>query len=157
MKKEWLAAFGQMTYGIYVLTSGHEDVINGMIASWVSQVSYDPPLIMAAVHPNRYSRGLIEKSKAFGLHILDRSQKEMLSRFKGPDPQKKFQGLSWEPGKTGVPILKHCLAWFELRVKEHLEPGNHALLLGEVIGSGCPASGTPLTTLDYEGMYTGKN
>ena len=157
MEKEKLAALGQMTYGIYVLTTGSGEEINGMIASWVSQVSYEPLLIMAAVHPNRYSHGLIEKSGAFGLHILDQSQKEMLSRFKGPDPLKKFQGLSWEPGQTGVPILKHCLAWFELRVKEHSAPGNHSLFLGEVLHSGCPASGTPLTTLDYEGMYTGKN
>ena len=32
-----------MTYGIYVLTCRHEETINGMIASWVTQVSYDPP------------------------------------------------------------------------------------------------------------------
>ncbi|MEJ2286300.1 MAG: flavin reductase, partial [Desulfobacterales bacterium] len=38
-----------MTYGIYVLTSCHQQEINGMIASWVSQVSYTPPLIMVAV------------------------------------------------------------------------------------------------------------
>lgn len=156
MEKERLAAFGQMTYGIYVLTSGSGEKINGMIASWVSQVSYEPPLILAAVHPNRYSHGLIEKTGAFGLHVLDRSQKEMLSRFKGPDPQKKFQGLAWEPGKTGVPVLKHCLAWFELTVREHLVPGNHSLFLGEVVQSGCPEGGVPLSTLDYEGCYVGK-
>jgi len=44
MKKEWLAAFGQMTYGIYVLTTRVDDVVNGMIASWATQVSYDPPV-----------------------------------------------------------------------------------------------------------------
>jgi flavin reductase (DIM6/NTAB) family NADH-FMN oxidoreductase RutF len=59
MEKEWLAAFGKMSYGIYVLTTAFEGRINGMIASWVSQISYDPPLIMVAVHPNRFSHGLI--------------------------------------------------------------------------------------------------
>jgi flavin reductase (DIM6/NTAB) family NADH-FMN oxidoreductase RutF len=157
MKKEWLAAFSQMTYGIYVLTTRLDDTINGMIASWVTQVSYEPPLIMVAVHSNRYSHGLIEKSRAFGLHVLDRSQKDMLKRFKGPDPEKKFSGIAWETKKTGIPVLKNCLAWFELEVKEHHQPGNHTLFIGEVIDSGTKSTGTPLCTLEYDGMYTGKD
>ncbi len=61
MEKELLKAFGQMTYGIYILTSKFEDEINGMAASWVTQISYDPPLILVAIHPNRYSHNLVEK------------------------------------------------------------------------------------------------
>jgi flavin reductase (DIM6/NTAB) family NADH-FMN oxidoreductase RutF len=37
MEQEWLSAFGKMIYGIYVLTTAFEDIINGMIASWVSE------------------------------------------------------------------------------------------------------------------------
>ena len=70
MNKKWVEAFAKMTYGIYVLTSKAGEAVNGMIASWVSQVSYDPPLIMVAVHRNRYSHQLIEKGGCFTLHIL---------------------------------------------------------------------------------------
>ncbi|MDM8537778.1 flavin reductase family protein [Desulfobacterales bacterium HSG17] len=156
MKKELLTAFSYMTYGIYVLTVKCDDVFNGMIASWVAQVSYEPPLIMVAVHPNRYSHSMIEKSHVFALHILDKSQKDMLKRFKGPNPEKKFTDLSWETKKTGVPILKDCMAWFELQVKEYHDPGNHTLFIGEVINSGVNSAGTPLCTLEYDGMYIGK-
>ncbi|MCD4676692.1 MAG: flavin reductase family protein [Desulfobacula sp.] len=156
MKKEWLTAFSHMTYGIYVLTVKCDDIFNGMIASWVTQVSYEPPLILVAVHPNRYSHGLIEKSNAFVLHVLDKSQKDMLKRFKGVDPEKKFDEISWETKKTGAPILKDCMAWFELQVKERHDPGNHSLFIGEVTNSGVNSPGTPLCTLDYDGMYIGK-
>ena len=156
MKDTWLKAFGQMTYGIYVLTTRHEEIINGMIASWVSQVSYDPPLILVAIHPNRYSHGLTEKSGNFVLHVIERSQKELLARFKGADSAEKFSGIDWEPGQTGCPVLKACLAWFECSIKESYRPGNHTLFVGEVIDSACGSAGTPLCTLDYEGMYTGK-
>ena len=156
MKDTWLKAFGQMTYGIYVLTTRHEETINGMIASWVSQVSYDPPLIMVAIHPNRYSHGLMEKSGNFALHVIERSQKELLVRFKGADPAEKFSEIDWEPGQTGCPVLKACLAWFECSIKENYRPGNHTLFVGEVIDSACSSADTPLCTLDYEGMYTGK-
>jgi flavin reductase (DIM6/NTAB) family NADH-FMN oxidoreductase RutF len=156
MKKEWLTAFSHMTYGIYVLTVKYGDNINGMIASWVTQVSYEPPLIMVAVHPNRYSHNLIEKTNAFALHILDKSQNNMLKRFKGPDPEKKFTDLSWETKKTGAPVLKDCIAWFELQVKERHDSGNHTLFIGEVINSGVNSTGTPLCTQEYDGMYIGK-
>ncbi|MCG6910683.1 MAG: flavin reductase family protein [Deltaproteobacteria bacterium] len=156
MKKRWLEAFGRMTYGIYVLTARVDEIINGMIASWVAQVSYDPPMIMAAVHPNRYSHGLIEKSGFFALHVLDRSQKAMLQRFKGPDPGKKFSGTPWHYGKTGAPVLTDCPAWFELEVKARHTPGNHTLFFGEVVDAGVHSEGTPLCTLDYDGLYTGK-
>ena len=157
MKKEWIKALGHMTYGIYVLTTRVDDTINGMIASWVTQVSYAPPLVLAAIHPNRYSHNLVDNGQAFALHILDRSQKEMLNIFKGPDPEKKFSGIPWEPGKTGAPILKDCLAWLELTVQERHTPGNHTLFIGEVIAGGTRSIGTPLCTLDYDGMYLGKN
>jgi flavin reductase (DIM6/NTAB) family NADH-FMN oxidoreductase RutF len=156
MKKERVTAFRHMTYGIYVLTTQFDDSINGMIASWVTQVSYEPPMILVAIHPNRYSHNLIEKSDAFALHILNKSQKELLKRFKGPDPEKRFVDLSWETKKIGAPILKDCMAWFELQVKERYSPGNHTLFIGEVINSGVNSPGTPLCTLEYDGMYVGK-
>jgi len=157
MKEQWQSAFGQMTYGIYVLTTKTDDGINGMIASWVTQVSYDPPLIMAAVHPNRYSHDMIVTTRAFGLHIINQSQKDLLKRFKGPDPKEKFAGINWKTGTAGVPILKNCLAWFELEVIEQHQPGNHTLFIAKVVDAGVHSEGTPLTTLDYEGMYVGKN
>jgi flavin reductase (DIM6/NTAB) family NADH-FMN oxidoreductase RutF len=54
MQPKWIKAISQMTLGIYVLTTANKDKRNEMIASWVSMISYDPPLIMAAVQPNRY-------------------------------------------------------------------------------------------------------
>lgn len=156
MKEAWLSAFRQMTYGIYVLTTIDKQTINGMIVSWVAQVSYDPALIMAAVHTDRYSHKLMGKSGCFALHVLERSQKEMLIRFKDPDPAKKFSGINWEPGQTGVPVLKDCMAWFECKVKERHDPGNHTLFVGEVVQAGTGITGQPLCTLDYEGFYTGR-
>jgi flavin reductase (DIM6/NTAB) family NADH-FMN oxidoreductase RutF len=156
MQDQWLQAFGQMTYGIYVLTTRLEDTVNGMIASWVGQISHTPPLVMAAVHPHRFTHRLLEVSGVFALHVLDNSQKEMLARFKGPNAAAKFEGIDWEVGQTGCPILRDCLAWLECRVTERLDPGNHSLFIGEVVAAGCPAKGTPLTTLDYEAQYTGR-
>jgi len=156
MKTEWINAFGKMTYGIYVLTSCHHQQINGMIASWVSQVSYDPPLIVAAVHTHRYSHKLIEKGGGFVLHVLEKSQTNFLSRFKGRDPQAKFSALKWRPGQTGCPILSECLAYLECELRTRYRPGDHILYIGQVIDAGVFAEGSPLTTGEYNRQYLGR-
>ena len=157
MNDEWIKALGTMTYGIYGLTTFYKDEINGMIASWVSQVSYEPLLIMVAVHPNRYSYHLIEQSGCFALHVLARDQTDFLSRFKGSHPKEKFSGLQWQRGATGCPVLKNCLAYFECEVTSKYAPGNHTLFVGEVITSQVNTGGEPLSTLDYNGVYLGRS
>ena len=155
MQKEWIPAISKMTYGIYVLTSSFNDEINGMFASWVSQISYDPPLVMVAVHINRYSHKLIEQGGVFALHALTRNQDHYLSRLKGPDPAAKFTGIEWENGQTGCPILKDCAAYIECRVRETLKPGNHTLFIGEIVAARLIADKEMLSTLDYKGVYLG--
>jgi flavin reductase (DIM6/NTAB) family NADH-FMN oxidoreductase RutF len=157
MNEAILKNMAHVTYGIYVLTTRFEESINGMIASWVSQVSYDPPLFMVAIHPNRYSHKLVVQSGHFALHILAKEQKDLLARFKGPVAQEKFKSLSWEFGVTGSPILADCIGFMECRIIQRLTPGNHTLFIGEVVNAVFNAEKTPLCTLDYEGSYLGKS
>ena len=157
MKQEWLSAFGKMTYGIYVLTTAFEDIINGMIASWVSQVSHEPPLISVAVHPNRYSHQLIKQSSCFALHVVAKNRTDLLKRFKGPDPLTKFSGIEWSRGKTGSPIIRDCIAWFECEVVCSLDPGNHTVFIGKVLNAQMVFENSVLSTADYEGSYIGRS
>jgi flavin reductase (DIM6/NTAB) family NADH-FMN oxidoreductase RutF len=156
MNAELLKNVAHMTYGIYLLTTRFENTVNGMIASWVSQVSYDPPLLMVAVHPNRYSHELLKKGGQFALHILAREQKDFLARFKGPDPKEKFASIAWSDGVTGCPIIADCIGCMECRIIERLAPGNHTMFVGEVVASVFNTEKRPLGTLDYEGCYLGK-
>jgi flavin reductase (DIM6/NTAB) family NADH-FMN oxidoreductase RutF len=157
MEKALQETMMHMSYGIYVLTTRFEKTINGMIASWASQVSYDPPLVMAAIHPNRYTHELLMRSGHFALHILAREQKALLSRFKGPHPEKKFASLTWHDGITGCPILTDCIGSLECRTLQTLAPGNHTLFIAKVVDAVFNTPGTPLGTMEVEGVYLGKD
>ncbi|MFZ0133534.1 MAG: flavin reductase family protein [Desulfobacterales bacterium] len=156
MKTEWIRTLGTLTNGVYVLTTTFDGKINGMIASWVSQVSYEPPLIAVAVHENRLSHGLLRQSGLFVLHVLGTHQKEMVTRFMGSDPETKFDGIKWQPGQTGCPLLADCVASFECRVKTSIRPGNHTLFIGEVVNATLHSDAEPLSTRDVNGQYIGK-
>ena len=157
MEETILKNMVHVTYGIYVLTTRFEESMNGMIASWVSQVSFEPPLFMVAIHPNRYSHELLAQSGFFALHIISREHKHLLTRFKGPAAKEKFEAIVWEYGVTGCPILQDCIGCLECRVAQSLAPGNHTLFIGEVVNAVFNAERTPLCTLDYEGTYLGKS
>jgi flavin reductase (DIM6/NTAB) family NADH-FMN oxidoreductase RutF len=156
LNEDGVEVLKRLPYGIYVLTTAHGDVRNGMIASWVSQVSYEPLLIMVAIHPDRYSHWLIEKSGSFALHLLRRDQKDFIRRFKGQDREARFESLKWLPGKRGCPILTDCIGYLECEVRERYEPGNHTLFIGKVVEAGIYGEGHPLSSFDYEGFYSGK-
>lgn len=157
MDEAILKNMAHMTYGIYVLTTRFNSTINGMIASWVSQVSYEPPLITVAVHPNRYSHELMVKSGYFALNILAGDQKALMGRFKGPVAEEKFESIAWKEGVTGCPILTDSIGSLECRIIRKLSPGNHSLFIGETVNAIFNGEKTPLCTLDYDGCYTGKN
>lgn len=156
MDENWMEAMSRMVHGIYILTASHEGEINGMIASWVSQVSHDPLLILIAVHPSRYSHTLIERAGAFALHVIPSDRKDLLKRFKGPDPAAKFASLRWSRGITGTPLLEDCLAYMDCKVHTTMTPGNHSLFIGQVLDARVLSAGRPMNTLDYEGVYRGE-
>ena len=156
MKDQWIKALRTMTYGIYAMTTAHEERIDAMIASWISQVSYDPLLIAVAVHPNRYSHELIEKGEAFAIQVLKKSQKHLVTKFMGTDPVAKFRGIDWKPGITGCPVLSECVTCFECKLRDRIQPGNHTLFFGEVVDAKTVSDEAVLTTRDYQGQYIGK-
>ena len=157
MEKAWIETCGYLTNGIYVLTSGYNDELNGMIASWVSQVSYDPPLIMVAIHQNRSSHRLISKSGRFAVHLLHAKQEEFLSRFKVPDPRAKFENVEWTKGFTGCPILRDCLGYLECLTMESYKPGNHTLFVGKIVDAKILSPGDPMISRDLDHVYLGQD
>ena len=147
----------KVTYGLYVLTTKKGEEINGMIASWVSQVSYNPPLVMVGVRKNRYTHKMIEETGVFALHILAKEDINLVSRFKGPDPKEKFKGLKWKTKTTGAPILEQPLAYMDCKLSDSVNTGDHTLFIGQIIEAGTLKQGVPVTSLDYGKVYLGQS
>jgi flavin reductase (DIM6/NTAB) family NADH-FMN oxidoreductase RutF len=130
-------AFDALVHGVYVVTTRLADVVNGMTAAWVSQVSLKPLLVMVSIAPSRYSHDLIKKSGLFAVNVLDRDQASLAKRFgfKSGRQVDKFAGLEWTTGATGAPILPQAYACLELKLKETFPAGDHTLFVGEVVAA----------------------
>ena len=157
MDEKTQQALGMLTYGIYILTSRNGDEKQGMIASWVSQVSHNPPLVMVAVRENRRMHSIVMEAGSFALHVLEKDEERLINKFKLPTPAERFADVECATAATGAPIIKDSLAYLDCRLWKTIPAGDHTLFIGEVVSAGSSDKGAALTSWDYGKIYTGKS
>ncbi|MEW6770764.1 MAG: flavin reductase family protein [Bacillota bacterium] len=153
-------ALKELPWPVTLIGSFHDGRHNLMTASWVSQVSFRPALVMVSVAPERYTHELITASREFVVSILTAEQVGV-AQFCGTQSGRSVDkvqalGLQTAPGRTvKVPVLLDCLANIECRVVDTHPAGDHTLFIGEVIGGGVVKPGAdPLVMRDWEwGRY----
>jgi flavin reductase (DIM6/NTAB) family NADH-FMN oxidoreductase RutF len=156
MDPQMAEAFRRILYGIYVLTTQQGTESRAMIVSWVSQVSFSPPLLMVALRQNRPALPVIRESGLFCLSLLSRDQIARVARFKELTSQGQTSGLFLQARQKGPPSIKGACASWECRLFSQREAGDHILIIGEVISTLVNPQGEPLTTIDYGGTYIGQ-
>lgn len=146
-----------LTYGLYVATSRDARGYAGGTINWLSQSSFSPPLIMAGIQRESSLHETISASRAFAIHIVGQSQKDLAtSFFKGAAVNgDTLNGYRFEAGVTGAPVLVDPPAWFECRVVEELRCGDHTIFVGEVVAAGIRRDEPPLTLRETRFFYGG--
>jgi flavin reductase (DIM6/NTAB) family NADH-FMN oxidoreductase RutF len=150
-------ALRKMTYGLYIATARDAESIAGGTINWVSQASFEPPLIMAGIKRDSRLHQAIENSKAFAVHIVGKSQKALATSFfkGGTEENGKLNGYPFTPGTTGSPVLTDPPAWFECRVLERFLRGDHTIFISEVVDAGVRSEEDALTIRDAGFTYAG--
>jgi flavin reductase (DIM6/NTAB) family NADH-FMN oxidoreductase RutF len=149
----------EFPYGIYVVgVRGREEKeTNALLVSWLTQCSFDPPLIMMALRRGSRSLELIREGKAFSVNIVDHQRKELARWFVKPaDRVGDKLDVDSKPGKaTGAPVLSDALAVLECRVQSITEPGDHALVIGHIVNAERQGTGRQMTCSDMHWTYGG--
>jgi len=131
---ELAAALGKVASGIFVVTTkiGPEESV--LLASWVQQASFQPPTLTVAVRKNRSIGSFLGRKAHFAVHVLSKDNRDLYQRFvKGvPVGEKPFKGLNVKEGASGIPILIDALAVLECRVRDHVECGDHRLIIADI-------------------------
>lgn len=152
-----IEALKEITTGIYVLTVRDGDVRHGMSSSWVTQVSGEPPLLMASVDSAHYSHGVIERTRRFGLNVIGRRARALEDYFYSPAcrAENNLGGFRIEDAPSGVPLLVDAMAAFDCAVEAEHEAGDHTLFVASIRAVRVGEPDTPLTSLDLEYVYLG--
>jgi flavin reductase (DIM6/NTAB) family NADH-FMN oxidoreductase RutF len=150
-------ALAEITTGIYVLTVNDGQIRHGMSSSWVTQVSGDPPLIMAAVDKRHFSHNILERQGVFGLNVVGKQSRALEDYFfsavsRKPDNLEQF---AYELGETGAPLLKLAMAVFECRIVGSYPAGDHTLFVASIVQAKVRTSDQPVTSLELPYVYVG--
>ncbi|HEY7348569.1 MAG TPA: flavin reductase family protein [Ktedonobacterales bacterium] len=144
VKKQVLRLF---TYGLYAVSVADNGEVNAFTANWLSQASFDPPMLMVSVENDSKSLGMIQRSQHFAVNIYESGQRDLAgalgkTAFKVPD---KLKGLAYDLSATGCPLLHDALGWVECRVTASAPAGDSTIIVGEVIDVGMQREGEALT------------
>ncbi len=155
-----LDALRMLSNGVYVLTACVGETIHAVTITWVSQVSIQPPLVLAALRRNSRVAGAVRQARRFALNVLEAGQESLAERFfehtTVPEESQALAGLAFRSSPARCPLLVDALGWVECRVAaEPAAPGDHCLILGEVTGAGVRRQGRPLVLRDTPWSYGG--
>lgn len=121
--------------GVFIITladgAGRE---TGLLASWVQQAAFDPPMITVAINRKRYAHEWLERHPYLAAHVVGESQKFLLKQFGrgfGPD-EPAFEGQAIRRNAHGVPLLEAALGTLEGRVVGSIETGDHVVYAVEL-------------------------
>jgi flavin reductase (DIM6/NTAB) family NADH-FMN oxidoreductase RutF len=144
LKKQVLRTF---TYGLYAITCKDGDEINAFTANWLTQVSFDPPLIAVSVENISKSLPMILQSHQFTINVLRSGQRELAgtlgkSALKYPH---KLANIAYTLQEEHYVVLNDALAWVACAVHQTAPAGDSTLIIAEVAEIGMIAEGEPLT------------
>lgn len=130
-------ALRMIPYGLYVLTAQSQDGarVAAATVNWVTQTSFNPPLLVVGVKADSAAYQVVKEAKSFALNMLGTGQGKLAFGFFKP-AEKSGNTISGEPfrtGKTGAPILENTPATVECNVVEIVARGDHHIVVGEVV------------------------
>ena len=144
--------------GVYVLTACGPEMLHAATVTWVSQVSFQPPLVLVALRRNSHLVQALRKAHRFALNMLALDQQTVAEGFF------EHRTATVDAGAIGdsmirmsvarCPLLTDAPAWVECKlVAEAPSPGDHALLLGEVKGAGVRRRDEPMVIFSTPWSY----
>lgn len=128
-------ALGRISNGLYLITAMKGDITSAMLASWVTQASFEPLGAAIAVSKDRAIESLLHHGDQFVLNVLEEGNyqpvmKHFLKRF--PPGADRFAGVDTYQANNGCPILAQALAYLECEVTGRLDAGDHWIVYGTV-------------------------
>ena len=132
-------AMGSFPTGVTVVTvvtgDGDGDM-HGVTVNSFSSVSLDPMLVSVCLNQAGRGFGLIERAGAFAVNVLAAGQQDVSRWFASrhrPVGPATYDGVPFERGMTGCPLLPGAAASFDCRLWQSHRAGDHLIVLGEVV------------------------
>lgn len=125
--------FSRWATGVTIVTAQSGERVHGMTVSAFTEVSLDPPLLLICADQKSNTLPLIREAGAFAVNVLASHQQALSNRFASKkDEWKRFDGLEYDLGATGAPLLREVVVNFDCRLVGAHEQGDHVICIGQI-------------------------
>jgi len=148
----------KLEYGVYVVSMGKGEEGNAFTASWLTQVSSEPPAIVLAVHSKHQSARMLNERDCFVVNLLPRDAEGVAKTYYGPAESGylRLKGVEVTPAPvTGCPVIPGAAAFLDCRVVKRVPCGNHTVFFGEVLAAHISHDVEVMTSQTSRLRYTG--
>lgn len=131
-------AVGHIPSGLFIVTvKDSSGSIDGYLASWVQQISFQPLMVALAIKPGRPAYDLIKAGKTFVINVVGDHEKNYLKHFwKGYDPNSNpFSEIPYEITAQDGVVLTQAKSAIECVLVNFATPGDHDVVFAEVKAS----------------------
>lgn len=143
---------------MYIVGVRQDALVNAFTATWLTQVSFTPPLVAVGIKKDSHSLEMIRQGRVFTVNLLGKDQKSVAEHFVKPSAVlgEKLKTVPHRAGVTGAPILEQAIAFVECELREVAnDGGDHAIVIGEVVEAGVHRDEPALTLMDTGWHYGG--
>lgn len=130
-------AVGNIPSGLFIVCVKNQEQLDGYLASWVQQVSFDPLLIALAINPDRPGYDSIVGGTNFSINIVgDHEMNYMRYFWSGYEPgTNPFADIETEISENETISIKAAKSTIDCRFVDKIRPGDHDIIIAEVIAS----------------------
>ena len=147
----------KIPHGLFICGVREAEDVNGFTASWVTQGSFEPPLVVMGVKADGSSHGIIKRTGKFSLNVLRSDQKDLAAVFFKPQKALggRFEMAPFRLGELGLPILEDSIGGVECETIGEVMHGDHTIFVGEVKSAFLNKDGDPLNLASTGWSYGG--
>jgi len=127
-----------------------------MLASWVQQAGFDPPMVTVAIRRDRYVADWVAQTGRFALSQLAVGSKSLIRHFgRGFEPDADaFEGVELRGDARGGPVLATALAYLDAEVAGELTAGDHRIFVARIVtGALLQSDAEPLLHVRANGFH----
>jgi flavin reductase (DIM6/NTAB) family NADH-FMN oxidoreductase RutF len=125
-------ALGRFPTGVTVVTTrAPGGRFEGLTVNSFAALSLDPALLLWSINHKSPSATGFRAAGHFAVNVLRAAQVDLSHRF-ATRRDNKFEGVAFDEGLGGAPVLRDMLATFECETVSVTEGGDHLLFIGRV-------------------------
>ena len=114
-------SLGQMIKGVQVVGAHHGGLTRAYCSHWVTQVSFEEPVVMASVSPKHDTYPLIVASGQFSVSVLAADQVDVGQYFSYPGRRFRYLADEYLDARPdGLPIVRDAIAWLRCETFERI-------------------------------------